>query len=89
VGLLFSWRLGIGTFDTNTGEFSNLATLGKNSKGIDYNPDTGEIIHCRPDYKDSRTYRVRSLTEKDRIMKGGKWYRARWFIHNTFSYPIE
>jgi len=77
--LIFSWRLGIGTFSIATKNFEKLIDIGKNSKGVSYNSLNDEIIHCRPDFKDSRTYRVRSTIEKDRNMKGGKWYRARWF----------
>ena len=85
--LLFSWRLGIGTFDTVTKQWVDFSRKGRNPKGLSYNPDRDEVIYTRPDSKDSRTYRVRSLTEPDRIRRGGKWYKAKWFIHNTFNYP--
>lgn len=84
--LLFSWRLGIGLFNIRTETFSKYSDKGPNPKGLSHNPYRGEIIYTRPDSSDSRTYRVRSLTKPDRIMKEGKWYKARWFIPNTFSY---
>jgi hypothetical protein len=85
--LLFGWRLGIGAFDLIHKRFIQVNNLVGNAKGLSHNPLTNEIIYTRPDSKDSRTYRVRSLTGPDRAMKGGKWYKARWFIHNKFSYP--
>ena len=84
--LIFSWRLGIGLFDTNEKLFIKMAHNTGNPKGLSYDPNKGEVIYTRPDSKDSRTYRVRSLIGPDRANKDWKFYKARWFVHNSFSY---
>ena len=91
--LFFSWRLGIGIFDIESEEFIEYSREAKNPKGIDFNPYRQSLIYTKPDPRhfnrpvdSSRSYQVHSLTEESRARRKGSWYKARWFIHNTFSY---
>ena len=83
--LLLSYNGGLAIFDIDTQEFSHYNTkVGGSTKGVSYNPHTEEVIYCHEDHDtgDSRSHYVHSVQDKDRSLKDGVWYRARWYYYN-------
>lgn len=87
--LLLACNQDILTFDAVTKEFEIVKPTTeynkyKNNKGLSYNPVTQEVIMIKADDSGS-SYRVRSVTSKDRNMGDSKRaYKTRWFYVKDF-----
>ena len=88
--LFISHNGGVSTFNVDTKEFEHYTKV-HNPKGISYKCASKELIYTIPDSEvtgmSSRTHRVRSTTQSDRTTKWGGFYKARFYQHNSFSYP--
>jgi len=81
--LILAGKDGILQFNTETHAWKVLKKLSGNSKGLSYNPDTGEIIRTRS--QDS-VYSIESGVGPRQI-DNSEIYKARWWFHNRFSCP--
>jgi len=72
-------------FNTVTHQFKTLRESAADVKSVTLNPATGEIIYQSPS-ESWWTDTILSFDGKRRTLPGARFYKARWFIPNSFSY---